>query len=145
VTAQDLLTTVLLIVTMILWGTTPLLEKIGLQTVDPLTGVLVRSMSITGVLLVVYGFAGRLPELAKISMKNFLLFGASGLMAGLLGMWTYYLVLKSGAMSKIVPIAAAYPLITALIAILVLREGVSLQRIIGICLTILGIVLVKQS
>jgi transporter family protein len=47
--------------------------------------------------------------------------------------------------SKIVPIAAAYPLITAVLSIVVLGEQVTLQRIIGIILTIIGIILVKQS
>ncbi len=47
--------------------------------------------------------------------------------------------------SKIVPIAASYPLITAVLSIFVLGEQVTLQRIIGIVLTIVGIIMVKQS
>jgi transporter family protein len=143
--SQDLLTIFLLLVTMVLWGSTPLIEKLGLKDVDPLMGIFIRSLVITVILFVFYLFSGRINELTKISVKNFSLFAASGIMAGLVGMWTYFYLLKGGMTSKIVPIAASYPLITAVLSILVLGEQVTLQRIIGIILTIIGIILVKQS
>jgi transporter family protein len=144
-TSQDLLSIFLLLVTMILWGSTPLIEKLGLKDVDPLTGIFVRSLVITVILFIIYLCTGRLHELTKISVKNFSLFAASGIMAGLVGMWTYFYLLKEGMTSKIVPIAASYPLITAVLSILVLGEQVTFQRMIGIILTIIGIILVKQS
>jgi transporter family protein len=144
-TTQDILSIFLLLVTMVLWGSTPLIEKLGLKDVDPLTGIFVRSLAIAVILFVVYLFTGRLHELTKISVKNFSLFAASGIMAGLVGMWTYFYLLKDGMTSKIVPIAASYPLITAILSVLVLGEQVTVQRMIGIILTIVGIILVKQS
>jgi len=65
------------------------------------------------------------------------------MMAGLLGMWTYYTALKMEATSKIVPIAACYPLVTAFLSVLILKEGVTFQRIIGTALIVSGIWLVK--
>ena len=144
-TSQDFLSIFLLIATMVLWGSTPLIEKLGLKDVDPLMGIFIRSLVITVILFVFYLFSGRLNELTKITVKNFSLFAASGIMAGLIGMWTYFYLLKEGMTSKIVPIAASYPLITAVLSIFVLGEQVTLQRIIGIVLTIVGIILVKQS
>jgi bacterial/archaeal transporter family protein len=144
-TTQDILSIFLLLVTMVLWGSTPLIEKLGLKDVDPLTGIFIRSLVITVILFVVYLLTGRLHELTKISVKNFSLFAASGIMAGLVAMWTYFYLLKEGMTSKIVPIAASYPLITAVLSIIVLGEQVTFQRIIGIILTIIGIILVKQS
>jgi len=114
-TYNDIITFSLLIITMLLWGITPLLEKIGLRDVEPLTGILIRSFAITVVLLIIYIFTGKLNELTKVSAKSFFLFSMSGILAGLLGMWTYFYVLKAGFTSKIVPIAAAYPLITAIL------------------------------
>jgi transporter family protein len=144
-TSQDLLSIFFLLATMILWGSTPLIEKLGLKDVDPLMGIFIRSLVITVILFVFYLFSGRLNELTKITVKKFSLFAASGIMAGLIGMWTYFYLLKEGMTSKIVPIAASYPLITAVLSIFVLGEQVTLQRIIGIVLTIVGIILVKQS
>lgn len=144
-TSQDLISIFLLLVTMVLWGSTPLIEKIGLKEIDPLMGIFIRSLVITAVLFVFYLFSGKLNELTKISLRNFSLFAASGIMAGLIAMWTYFYLLKEGMTSKIVPIAASYPLITAILSILVLGEQVTIQRIIGIVLTVIGIILVKQS
>jgi len=64
-------------------------------------------------------------------------------MAGILAMWTYYTALKAGATSKIVPISACYPLVTALLSVLILREGITFPRVIGTALIVSGIWLVK--
>lgn len=143
--SNDVVAIALLFITMILWGTTPLLEKMGLKEVEPLTGILIRSGTITIVLLIVYIFNGRIHELTKVSLKNYSLFAASGIMAGLIAMWTYYYLLRTGMTSKIVPIAASYPFITAILSIIILGEQVTFQRLIGIVITIAGIILIKQS
>jgi len=133
----------LLIVTALLWGTTPIIEKIGLAKVDPLIGVTVRSAIVTAGLFILTFVLGKGKSLMEVDGKGFLIFGASGVMAGLLGMWTYYTVLKAEPTSKIVPIAACYPLVTVLLSALILKEGVTISRLIGTVLIVSGIWLVK--
>jgi bacterial/archaeal transporter family protein len=145
VSSNDIVGILLLLITMFLWGATPLLEKIGLREVDPLTGVLIRSTTITVILLCFYLFSGKIQELARVSLKNYSFFALSGIMAGLVAMWTYYYLLKTGMTTKIVPIAASYPLITAALSIIILGEDVTIQRIVGIIITIVGIILIQQS
>ncbi len=144
--AQSEVTSVLLLAaTMLLWGTAPLLEKLGLQGLDPLSGLFVRSGSVTIALLIVILSTGRLPELFAAPAKSTLFFAAAGLLSGLLGTFTYYLVLKSGTVSQVVPIAAAFPLVTTFAAVTVLREHVTPMRVVGTCLVILGVILVKRG
>jgi transporter family protein len=133
----------LLIVTALLWGITPIIEKIGLAKVDPLIGVTIRSAIVTIGLFALTFLLGKGKALTQLDGKSILIFGASGMMAGLLGMWTYYAALKMEATSKIVPIAACYPLVTALLSVLILNEGVTLPRVIGTALIVTGIWLVK--
>jgi transporter family protein len=133
----------LLIITALLWGTTPILEKIGLARVDPLIGVTVRSIVVTAGLLILTFVLGKGRALFQLDVKSVVFFGASGVMAGLLGMWTYYTALKLEATSRIVPIAASYPLVTALLSALILGEGLTLPRLIGTGLIVSGIWLVK--
>jgi transporter family protein len=130
-------------VTTLLWGATPIIEKVGLRKVDPLIGVTIRSAIVTAGLFIVTFLLGKGKSLLEVDGKSLLLFGASGMMAGLLGMWTYYAALKMGATSKIVPIAASYPLVTALLSVLILREGVTLPRVFGTALIVIGIWFVK--
>ena len=136
--------TLLLVVTAaLLWGATPILEKIGLTKVDSLAGITIRSAVATVGLLILTLLLGRGRALMEVDGKGFLLFGASGVLAGALGMWAYYAALKMEATSKIVPISASYPLVTALLSVLVLREGVTLPRVIGTALIVIGIWFVK--
>ncbi len=133
----------LLFVTAVLWGTTPILEKMGLTKVDPLIGNTIRSIIVTGCLFLITLFLGKGRALLQVDGKDIFLFGASGIMAGLLGMWAYYTALKMEATSKVVPIAACYPLVTALLSVIILKEGITLSRIIGTALIVSGIWLVK--
>ena len=133
----------LLIVTALLWGSTPILEKIGLAKVDPFIGVTIRSVTVTVALFVLTVLLGKFKALTELDGKSVLIFSASGVMAGLLGMLTYYTALKLEATSKIVPIAACYPLVTVLFSIFILREGVTFSRIVGTALIVSGIWLVK--
>jgi len=111
--------------------------------VDPLIGVTIRSAIVTAGLFLLTFLLGKGKALVELDGKSFFLFGASGMMAGLLGMWTYYGALKMEATSKIVPIAACYPLVTALLSVLILKEGVTLHRVVGTALIVSGIWLVK--
>jgi len=133
----------LLIVTTLLWGFTPILEKIALTKVDPLVGITIRTTIAAVGLLILTLLLGRGRALIEVDGKGFLFFGVSGLLAGTLGMWAYYGALKMEATSKIVPISASYPLVTALLSVLILREGVTLPRVIGTALIVIGIWFVK--
>ena len=68
---------------------------------------------------------------------------AAGLVAGGLAHWTYYVALKSGEASQVVPVAAAYPLVTFVCSLIFLGESLSLAKGIGTLLVVLGIVLIQ--
>jgi len=63
----------------------------------------------------------------------------SGVFASV-GLLTFFLALERGEASKVVPVTAAYPLVTAVLAALVLSEDLSLLRGLGTILVVLGIV-----
>jgi len=133
----------LLAITAFLWGATPVLEKIGLGKADPLTGVTIRSLAVTVALLIYVLSTGKIKQIFQTDTKAIAIFTITGLMAGLLGMITYFGALKKGATSQIVPIAATYPLVTAILSILILGENVTFLRLIGTIFIILGIWLVR--
>ena len=129
----------LLIITAFLWGMTPVLEKIGLGRVDPLTGVTIRSFAVTLALVIYLVFAGKLKQVFEADFKTWAIFSVTGILAGLIGMVTYFTALKKGATSQIVPIAATYPLVTALLSVLILGENVTPLRVAGTVLIIIGV------
>ena len=133
----------LLIITAMFWGITPIIEKIGLAKIDPFIGVTIRSAIVTIGLFILTFLLGKGKALLAVDGRSLLLFGSSGIMAGFLGMWTYYSALKMEATSKIVPIAACYPLVTAFLSVLILKEAVTLPRVVGTAFIVMGIWLVK--
>jgi len=134
---------ILLILTTLCWGITPILEKIGLVKASPLAGVVVRNIAVTVFMLFYMISSGNIKSLGSLDTKTIMIFSISGIIAGGLGMLTYFGALKIGATSKIVPIAASYPLVTALLSVLILGEHVSLLRVIGTALIITGVWLVR--
>ena len=133
----------LLLLTAIFWGCSHILEKTGLRNTTPLIAMTIRSLAVTVGLFITLGCLGIIKEIFHVEGKTAILFIISGILAGLLGMWTYFGALKAGATSKIVPIAACYPLITAFLSVVILKENVTLARLIGTSLIIAGIWLVK--
>jgi transporter family protein len=134
---------IFLILTAFFWGMAPIFDKIGLRGVDVLPALTFRSIVVTLFLLLATLLYNKQEALFNMDLKSAAALALSAIFAGLLGMLTYYSALTLGATSKVVPLAATYPLITALLSILILGEGVTLYRIIGTILIIVGVWFVK--
>lgn len=125
---------------LVFWGLAPILGKLGLVEVSPLLGLSIRAFAVAFVLLA-FGLAtGEIVGLSKISQRSVLLLSGEGIFAGLLGHLAYFYGLKLGEVSKIVPIAMTFPIITVIIGILFLHEGVSFTKAIGVPLVVGGII-----
>lgn len=61
------------------------------------------------------------------------------------GLVALYLALGNGEASKIIPISAAYPAVTLILAALFLSENVSLPRVGGMALVVAGVVVLTSS
>jgi transporter family protein len=133
----------LLILTIIFWGTAPILDKIALNKGTPLQGLVIRSAAIMIVLCVGLLLTGRFKEAFCVDTKSMVLFSASGIVAGLLGVFTYYSALKTGNASRIVPLASVYPMIAFILSILFLKENFTATKLLGTLFVILGIFLLK--
>ncbi len=133
------------LLTLFFWGSSPLLEKIALQAVSPLLALTLRTGVAALALSLAVVFTGEIKGVASLSLRDFLVLAGSGILAGFLGMLTYFSLLKTGAASKVVPLTAAYPLVTALLAFFLLREELSWTRILGIVLTVTGLIILQRS
>lgn len=92
-------------------------------------------------------FAGGLIALYLIDFKietNYLgiiyslLYGITGMFATVL----FILAINKGKASLVTAITAVYPCITILIAVLVLKESISLKQCLGIALSVIGVLLI---
>lgn len=133
------------LLTILCWGISPILEKIGLKEVNPLLGLFIRTffalLSITLALL----FSETYEQIKTLSFKSFAILGLSGILAGFLGMYFYFSILKLGYASQIVPLTATYPLIASLLAVFLLKEPFSLSKLFGTFFIVMGIYLLFKN
>jgi transporter family protein len=68
-----------------------------------------------------------------------------GLVAGSLGMLCFYAALKGAPLTKVMPIAFTSPLFGAILALTIGGEPLTLKTLVGMVLTVGGIVLLSSN
>jgi transporter family protein len=132
------------LLTALLWGIAPVFEKIGVSGgIAPYLGVVIRSISVAFIGLAGLLLMGKSAELSSIDLRSAAFLVAGGLFAGFFGQYTYYSALKTGEASVVVPVAAAYPLVTLIISVLFFHEAFTLSKAAGIVLVVGGVVLLR--
>lgn len=132
---------ILAFVGMICWGIAPLFVKLGLKNVDPLVGLAVRT---TFTIIIISGwmlFDGSIFKLRNIPSSALVLLALEAIFATLIGDLAYFAAIKRGEVSLVTIIMACSPLITIVCSIFFLGEQVTLARLLGAGLIILGIVI----
>jgi len=127
----------------VIWGLAPVIEKSALQNVSPLAGVVVRTLVAASLIFAVSLITGEWSEILSLDRRTILYLSIGGILGSLLGTLAYYHALKSGEVSLVVPISSTYPLVALLLAAIFLGEGLTLQKILGAILIVIGIVLIK--
>jgi transporter family protein len=135
----------LVALSVICWGVSPILEKIALRDLSPLQGVMLRSIFSALAMALVVAFSGGIQGMRELDGKAALLVVIAGLLAGGLGQITYYTALKSDKASLIVPLAASYPMLTVLLSTVLLKESLSLARVAGATLVVIGVVFLRSG
>lgn len=129
------------------WGLAPVFEKVGLRQVPALTGVFVRSVVVTllvgGALAAAFVLHRESLEAPAFGFRPLLWIAAGGLFGGVLAQYLYYLALGSGEVSRVAPIASAFPLVTVACSILFLDESLTWTKALGAGLIVAGVMLLR--
>ena len=128
-----------------IWGIVPVMEKTGLTSpVPPVLGVMIRSMGVAAGLLVLSLAMPPWQALRGVSWTTALLLAGGGLLASIVGQLAFYHALKHGALNQVTPVAGAYPLVAALLGWALLREPVTMPRLLGAVCVVLGVILLRS-
>ncbi|HQP91343.1 MAG TPA: EamA family transporter [Candidatus Omnitrophota bacterium] len=132
------------IFTAILWGIVPAFEKIGLSKLSPQAGIFIRCLAVSLGSLTLFIFKPDVVgEIAKTPFKYISLIILGGFTANFLGQLLFYNALKNGDVSRVVPVAGAYPLISFILGILILGEKLTVMKSFGIVCILAGVLLLK--
>ncbi len=132
-----------IILTVLLWGLAPILDKVALKGANPLAGIFVRTIVVFVLVGASFPWLYKEKLLTVLSLRNIAFFVLSGICAGFLGMITYYSALKVLPSSKVVPLCSTYPLVSAVLAVMFLGESLNWVKFLGIIMIVGGIFLVK--
>lgn len=125
-------------------GLAPIFGKFGLKNVDPAVALSIRSFFISAIMLGWLMLNRDINPVTNISLGGWIFIALEGLCAALLGQLFYYYALKSGDASMVVPLIASFPLFTFIIASIFLGDKVTVTKIAGLGLIIMGVVLIRS-
>ncbi|NLF51701.1 MAG: EamA family transporter [Leptolinea sp.] len=128
--------------TALAWGVGGYFEKKGLHlgNLSPQVGITIR----TAIALIILGVVS-FPEWKQIPAAGtkallYMVIGG-GVVAGSVGMLCYYLAIKGAPLGKVMPIAFTSPLFGVLMGLLMGGETLSFKTVVGMLLTICGIII----
>jgi transporter family protein len=124
------------------WGIAPIFAKIALKNIDPVSGLVLRTIFAASVVSGWVLFSGSFSKIISIPSNSWWLIAVEALLATLIGDLAYYAAIKKGDVSLVTIIMSSSPLITILGAVLFLGEQITLLRLIGASFVILGIILI---
>jgi transporter family protein len=127
---------------MVCWGIAPIFAKVGLKNVDPLAGLMLRTIFASSIVCVWLIISGSFSKVTSIPANSWVLIAVEALLATLVGDLAYYAAIKKGDVAMVTIIMSSSPIITILCSVLFLGESISLMRALGACLVMLGIILV---
>ena len=129
------------LLTAICWGVGGYFEKKGLAlgNLSPTMGITLRTLTA----VIILG-AASFPQWKNVSQAGpkallYMVIGG-GVVAGAVGMLCFYTALKGAPLTRVMPIAFTSPLFGALMGILLAGEPLTLKTILGMLLTIGGII-----
>ena len=126
-------------------GLAPILGKMGLYSVSPLTALCLRTFVASMLVLCWMGFSRGFGQLFQVSPWFWLILGVEGVLAILIGDFAYFLAIKKGSLNQVVLIMACSPLVTMLFSFLFFDEVVSLNQLIGAFLLAAGLALILKG
>ncbi len=130
--------------TITLWGISSILEKVGLKNISPLSGLFIRTaFALFGLTIAV--FLLEKEKVLNLQFKEALILSSSGILGGFLGMLGYFSLLKTKEASLVVPLTASYPLVSTLLAVIFLKESLTIYKFLGTILIIAGLFLLFKG
>ncbi len=132
--------------TAIAWGVGGFFEKKGLHLghLSPQVGITIRTLVALIILsMVSYPHWKLIPQAGSKALLYMIIGG--GVVAGSMGMLFFYMAIKGAPLSRVMPIAFTSPLFGALMGILLGGEPVTLKSVIGMLMTVGGIILLTMG
>lgn len=137
------LTVLLAIGALLGFGSGTICDKLALRQLSAGAAVVLRSL-MTATIFAGYGaFAGHFRSIGAATAVPVAWLVVGVLVNPVLGQLALFKALKFGEASRVVPIAAAYPLVTVILAVAFLGEKLTVPKCAGVLCIVVGIGLIS--
>lgn len=127
------------ILTACIWGVVPILEKLGLAKIEPLTALFYRCFGVILGIILLGMFMVKPAQMKAVDLRSVMVLVLAGFLASFVANLTFYHALKIGEVSRVVPIAGTYQLVAFLLGIVIFGEALTLAKAVGVFLIVSGI------
>jgi transporter family protein len=127
---------------MVCWGIAPIFAKLGLNNVNPVVGLVLRTMMAALLVTSWVGFSGTVGQLKGVALNSWILIGIEAVLATVVGDLAYYTAIKDGNVAVVSIIMSVAPLITMVCSNLFLGEPLTIWRVLGAGYIIFGMILI---
>ena len=124
-------------------GLAPLFGKTVLNTINPVTAFVLRSLIATLLIAAWFFNARGYGELLTVPPSLWIIITIEAILAALLGDLAYFYALKEGNLNEVSLIMACAPLITIILSYFLLNEIVTTSQIIGAFFITIGLLLIS--
>jgi len=141
---MDSVTVLFAFLALVGFGSGAICDKLALRGLSANTAVVARSL-MTAVIFAGYGaLAGQFRRIAAAPAIPLAWLVAGVVVNPVLGQLAFYKALKVGEASRVIPIAASYPLVTVILAVAFLGEKLTTPKVAGVLCIVVGIVLLSE-
>ena len=125
-------------------GVTSILAKCGIRKTDSTVATAVRTIVILIFSWVIVGIVGSADAVSSIDVRTLIFLILSGVATG--ASWLcYFKALQEGDINKVVPIDKSSTVLTILLALILLQEGISLPKAVAVVMISTGIFLMIEK
>lgn len=127
---------------LLVWGFWGFLPKMAVNCLEPKTAFIFEVMG--GVVTGITAFLILRPELGGAQMRGIIPAVLTG-MTGYLGLLCFMYAIRTCRISIVAPLTALYPVVTLLLAVIFLREKITMVQFAGIVLAVISVVLISYE
>ncbi|MBF0503175.1 MAG: EamA family transporter [Candidatus Riflebacteria bacterium] len=133
------------LMTVIFWGLTPVLDKIASANADVSVIVFIRSITVAIASTIIVALGGKWSMIPQVSGKVLACMICSGFLAGCAGVFTFMRAMQEvGDAGKVAVLTSTYPLVALILTVAILKEPVTVQKVLGTILITSGVVLLNR-
>jgi drug/metabolite transporter (DMT)-like permease len=133
---------ILVLITAFFWGSMAGVGKLLLARLDNLQVLFFASVFSFVTLLIISIFQNKITVIKKYAKKDYLILSGMGFLGGFLNLFFFYAALRSLPAQEAFIINYLWPVLVVVFAVPILKERLTLRKIVGIALSFCGVALV---